>query len=672
MKKRDWAIALGIGVATLFAYLPALHGDYVWDDHDYIASNPNLKTVSGLYSIWFEPFTSVNYYPLALTSFWLEYRLWGESLLGHHVLNVLLHATVAVLLWRLLARLAVRGALPAAWVFALHPVHVESVAWMSERKNVLMGVFSLLALHAWQRYLEVGTLRRLLLAAGALALALLSKTLACVLPAYFLVHGWWKGGQKWRRKSLVALGLIPPCLAFAALTIWWERNRTGAVGEPFDFTFLERVLIAGRALWFYAGKLVWPFGLMTIYPRWEIDPAAAWQYLFPLTALVALLAVAWLGCRGHKAPACAAAFYVILLFPALGFFDYSTMRLTLAADHYQYLASMGVIAPLCAVAVVASRSAPAWASRALGVVLLGGLSALTWSHASSYRSMETLFGALLKRHPEAWYAHNNVGGALLLKGRPEEAAMHFAEAARLNPKDFTLHRSLGDAHTRAGRLAEAVEAYRRALALQAEDLDTANGLAIALTGLGRAEEGVAILEQALARAPESAKTHTNLGNALAVLGKREEAARHFGASIRISEHNPEAHYNFGNLLASEGKTAQAIGQYREALRQRPGWKEPAANLAWILATHPDPRFRNGKEAVQLARLACAGPGAPNPVYLDILGAALAESGDFSLAVEVGEEAIRLAESTGQDALTTRIRERLARYREGLPFRGGRN
>ncbi len=254
-----------------------MHGGFIWDDDDYVQDNPTLRSLAGLGQIWFQPGATRQYYPLVHTTYWLEYRLWGLDPTGYHVVNVILHALSAVVVWRILSRLQVPGAWAAAALFALHPVHVESVAWITERKNALSGAFYLSAAWAYLRYEAARRPRWYGAALVLFAAALLSKTVTCTLPAALLLVLWWKGQTPMRRPA-VALGpFFVLAVAMSAVTVWMERHSVGAWGPEWDLSLVERGLIAGRALWFYAAKLLVPLDLAFIYLRWAIDATAIWQ-----------------------------------------------------------------------------------------------------------------------------------------------------------------------------------------------------------------------------------------------------------------------------------------------------------------------------------------------------------------------------------------------------------
>ena len=334
-----WLAAAVLAVAVFLAYQPCWQGGFLWDDDAHVTA-PALRSWQGLWRIWSDVGATVQYYPLLHTAFWLEHRLWGDAVLGYHLLNVALHCLAAFLAWAVLRRLKVPGAPLAAAVFALHPVHVESVAWIAEQKNTLSAVFYLAAMLAYLRFDRSRKVPAYLGAFGLFVLALLTKTVTATLPGALLVVFWWQRGRlSWRRDVLPLVPFLLVGAGMGLITTWWELEHNRCVGPEFHMTWMQRSLLAGRAVWFHAGKLFWPEPLIFIYPRWRLDPAAAWQYAFPLAA-VALLAALWALRRRTRGPLAAALFFGGTLFPTLGFFNLYTFRYTYVANHYQYLASL--------------------------------------------------------------------------------------------------------------------------------------------------------------------------------------------------------------------------------------------------------------------------------------------------------------------------------------------
>ena len=526
---------------TLITYLPALRGGFIWDDDSYVTQNPMLHSLGGLEAIWFKPLATPQYYPLVFTSFWVERHLWGVQPFGYHLVNVLLHALNAVLLWRVLQRLKIAGAWWIAAIFALHPVNVESVAWITERKNTLSGLFYLLSALAWLRFrpptnrdaARAQDWRYYWIALGFFVCALLSKTVTCSLPLVLLLVTWWKTGRIEKRDVLVFTPWFIPGIASGFMTRWMEQHLVRG-GAEWNLSFAQRCLLAGRALWFYAGKLCWPLDLSFIYPHWEIDAGAAWQYVFPLAALAALVVLWCLRTRLGRGPLAAVLFFVITLAPALGFANVYPFRYSYVADHFQYLACIGLIT-LGVEAVVKVSSRVRQQSRQLGTIgaaiLLLLLGTASWGQAKAYHDLETLWRDTLAKNPNAWLAQNNLGSILRQDGKPEEAMGYFAQALRIKPDLAEAHYNLGVTLAQLDRTSEAIEHYQQALQFD----------------------------------PAFAEAHYNLGVALALSGRGLEAKEHFEEALRLNPDYAEAHFNLGLILVAQGKTTEAAQQYREAL-----------------------------------------------------------------------------------------------------------
>jgi hypothetical protein len=309
-----------IALATCLAYLPAMGGQVLWDDDAHIPK-PELQSLNGLYRIWFDVRSTQQYYPLLFTWFWLQHQLWGDQMVGYHVINLALHIGAACLVYLILRKLRIPGALLATAIFALHPVHVESVAWVTEQKNTLSAVFYLAAMLAYLNFDETRERSSYFLAIVLFVAALLSKTVTVTLPPALLVILWWKRGSlQWKRDVVPLLPFFALSLVDGLLTVWVERKVIGAEGPDFDLTIAQRFLLAGRASWFYLEKLLWPLDLMFVYPRWQLDPAQWWQWLYPLTAIAVLVAL-WVMRRTSRAPFAAALFFLGTLIPVLGFLN---------------------------------------------------------------------------------------------------------------------------------------------------------------------------------------------------------------------------------------------------------------------------------------------------------------------------------------------------------------
>jgi hypothetical protein len=541
-------IAVGIVVlvaATVAAYGPALGAGWIWDDDAYLTGNALVRQPGDLGAIWLEPRASPQYYPMVFTSFWLEHRLWGLEPFGYHLVNVLLHAGGALLLWRVGVRLALPGAWLAAAVFALHPVHVESVAWVTERKNVLSTFLALGALLAWMRFRPVVAPdgetaaaappgRRWAFYALALVLfvaALLAKTVTASLPAVVCLLLWWKRRLRWA-DVLLLLPFLAAGLALGLATAWLEEHHVGSGLVDLGLTGPGRVVLAGRAAWFYLGKLAWPVGLVFIYPRWEIDPGQATAWLAPVAALAGLVALWAVRRRLGRGPLVAALVFGAVLAPALGFVDVLPMRYSWVADHFQYLASL---APICLAAAAAAGGRDALLRRAgddarrrrvvrvagvaAAVALLVTLGALTWRRAGVYHDAETLWRDTVARNPAASMARINLGNILAERGELDEAVAHYRAVIAADPPERSswvlvrAHFNLGNQLFRQGRMSEALEAYGRATEVEPRYWRAHLGRGLALVELGDLDRAVVAFRRVLELDPDHARARQALDDA---------------------------------------------------------------------------------------------------------------------------------------------------------------
>ncbi len=578
-----------LACAVLLAYWPAVHGGVLWDDVGHI-TKPGLRSLGGLWRIWFQVGATQQYYPLLHSAFWLEHRLWGDSTTGYHLVNLALHTASAILVAVILRRLRVPGAWLAAAIFALHPVQVESVAWITEQKNTLSTAFYLAAALV---YLEFDRTRgpwRYATASLLFACAVLSKTSTATLPAALLVVIWWQRGRlRWRED----IAPLAPWLVFGVaaglFTAWVERQYIGATGADFSLGPLGRTLLAGRVVWFYAWKLIWPSQLGFNYAHWDVDPAVWWQYLFP-AGLVAVAVVCWAIRDRGRGPLAALLFFVGTLFPVLGFFNVYPFRYSYVADHFQYVASLGLIVPIAWAAAhgIARLPRPALGAGLLGGAVAVALAALTWQQSHDYRDVETLWRATIATNPDSWLAHLNLGVELAERpGRLPDAIAEFETTIRERPEDAGAHRDLAMALSKtAGRTRDAIAEYEASIRLEPDNADAQLNLSrLLLEDPGRAEEGMEHLRTALRLDPSSAGAHYTLANALARSGQ-SGAEGEYRTAIRLSPDYVEARLNLGNLLATEGRSTEAIADYEAALRVRPDYAEAHYNLANVLMDLP--------------------------------------------------------------------------------------
>jgi tetratricopeptide (TPR) repeat protein len=715
-------------VVLLGVYSPALNGGFVWDDDAWTTKLlPLFTTSGGLVRIWANDPLLQQYYPLTASTFWLDWQLWKGWTLPYHVENVLLHGFCAGLLGLVLTRLRLPGAWLAAAVFAFHPVMVESVAWITERKNSLSLAFTLAALLAYSHAVnDWQPDQRLRLRPWVFALlfclgALLAKVTAFVLPPALLLIAWWKHGRlQWRRDVLPVLPFFLVAFALGSFVWWLESCHVGAEGGEFQASITQRILSAGRACWFYLWKLLWPSGLSFIYPDWRTQPAQLWHWLFPLSIPAILFTTWFLRGRIGRGPLVAQLLYLGAIFPVSGILNVYGALFSPVWDHWVYVPAIALIAPLCA--VIATRVK---LIVCLPVVAL--LAALSWQQSAQYIGKEELWLETIRRNPEAWIAQTNHGIALSLQGRHEEGARFLRQAIEVRPHYPKAYANLGGILLRQGDHAGAIEAYEKAM--QQDPSLTAfsrYNIGGAMLMMKRQPEALEQLHASFALDPTNTQALTTLKSfnsvpeplpagptsadhiraGLAALqgGRTPEAAGRFLAALDLDPQQFDAAYNYADLLLQQGRAREAVPLLDEALRQQPDHslarhnraiaaaqlgqfavarrfyeevlvRDPSQvgssnNLAWLLATCPDEQVRDGAKAVILVQNALAKMGNAHPVLARTLAAALAECHRFDEAVTTAQTALEAATRAGSQPLADSLREHLDRYRLGKPVREG--
>jgi tetratricopeptide (TPR) repeat protein len=708
LSARRWTV-LGLAaivILTLLAYMPVLvDGGFIWDDDDYITRNPLLHDLDGLGRLWI-PGKTHQYYPVVFTTFWVEYQLWGLDPTGYHLVNVLLHIANALLVWRIMRLLRIPGAWLIGAVFALHPVHVESVAWITERKNILSGLFYLLAALAYFRFDPVHRAasdnefdRRPARRWGAyglamflFVLALLSKSVTCSLPAALalvLV-------LKRHRLTIARLAPLVPMfivgLIAALHTASLERTSVGAIGAEFDYGLIERLLIASRSFWFYIQKMILPWPVMFIYPRWEPDAAAVAGWIFTAGAIVLGVATVVALMRGRRGLFVALAFFAGTIFPALGFFNVYPHRYSFVADHFNYLASIGFLALAIASIAVLLRSERRLAL--VAVVILLPCFAITWTQSATYKSAETVWRDTIAKNDTAWIAYTNLSNILLRRindrmrsGRTDEIPPLLEEARALAARSVELKPDSPNG------LSGLAETYRLT-----GDLDRA--LTLQREAIAHAEARLGDVPIDL-YPPIMATHYFDLGRVLQLLERYDEAIAAYERAIAIEPRHVVARLELAKLLVAAGRLREAAAQYRAVLEKQPGRFEAAANLARIseelgefddaarwytraaeaaptrdqqlqivikyirfLATCPDGRLRDPARAVELAEGLASGPFRDDPGRLGLLASVYADVGRTDDAIRTYEKAIESAERLGAPALAEQIRARLRMLRDG--------
>jgi len=716
-ERRPWLWGVLLIAFVFIAYAPVFHAGFIWDDESHLTRNPCIVGPLGLKEIWTS--TQAVYYPLVLTTFWVLHKFVGLNPLPYHILNVVMHAGSAVLLWRVLRQLGVRGAWLGAVLWALHPVMVQSVAWVTELKNTQSCLFYLLAIYCflnWEKQSQITQRRRVDASLAfpisllCFVLATLSKPSVVMLPAVLALCLWWRRGRiQWR--NAVAL---TPFVAISALasawTIWEQKFHAGAVGPDWAQSWPERLIIAGRAIWFYLAKLFWPHPLIFIYPRWQLQPSQFTAYLPLLLAVMGLIAFWFLPGKAGRAVFFAGAYYVISLFPVLGFFSIYFFRYSFVSDHFQYLASMGPFALAAAAGTEGFNRLAAAESLGRGLaflrvglctVVLLLLGTLTWQQTAVYHDLITLYTTTLALNPGCWMAHYNLGIGLRDRGETDQAITHYRQAIALRPGYAEAHFNLGRLLADKGEFNEAVDHYQAALAINPDDPEAHNNLGATFVQQGRIDDAIGHYQKALAIQPDYAEASCNLADALlskadidgaiihyltcvaalpdhadaqynlasALLrkGRIDDAIIHYKEALTWGRNNADTHANLGSAFLAKGRVVDAIEQYEEALSLAPENVAAQSNLAWLLATSAEPSLRNGPEAVLLAEQASRSSGAKKPLVLRILAAAYAEAGRFSEAAETAHDALQAADDEGNSALSDLLRKEIALYESGHPY-----
>ena len=668
LTRRELVPVLALAVLVLVSYLPTLFStEFVWDDVIFTDAKP-VQEWSGLWQIWFSPTAlkaEAHYWPITYSTFWLEHKLWGGfNPTGFHAVNVVLHWINTLLLLRLLRRLPVPGAWFAAGLFAVHPVHAESVAWVIARKDLLATLFTLAAFLTWIRLVERESqrehrpwglwLRALLLYVAAL----FSKSVAVTLPAVLLLWHWWRYGRVTVKDGLRLLPLFAAGITFVVADTAYYASREAI---SFEYSLVERLLIAARALVFYVAKLFWPTSLAVIYPHWDVAVADVTGWLC-MAGILVLLGALWL-LRGRisRGPLAVVLFFMVTLLPVLGFVDYGYMQFSFVADRYQYLASAGIIVLFAAAVASLVRGREekvsrglgkivVWAVRGLSAALLLLLGTLTWKQAALYRDSISLFESIVSQNPQARSAYHNLSKALILEKRYEDALAASRHAIDLQPDLEGVHANAAIALVRMGRLEEAEQILRRGLTHNPQDKETLLNLAQVLRVQGKLEEALTFYHATLTQDPNLPMAHAGLGYALLKLERYDEARVRLerGLSLQPDEETTtNIHVLLGETLLALGQPETATGHFEQALRRKPDHLAALFQLGNLYLEQK----RYAQALVPLTKLAEIDPG--NPSLHLLIGNALVQLGRYDEARVRLEQGLSLKPS-GSTAARLRL------------------
>ncbi|WP_428940800.1 tetratricopeptide repeat protein [Fontivita pretiosa] len=662
---RDVLIGVAIIAALcLFIYWPALGGAFILDDDLLLTNNTLIRDPDGLIKFWTST-EQLDYWPMTYSTLWIEWRLWGMNPTGYHVTNLVLHIIESLLIWRLLNRLKIPGAFAGAAIFAVHPVNVESVAWIAQRKNVLAMLFLLLSIWWYLKAEESSPppqqspLYRGGRAWGwwvaslvVFTLGMLAKGSIAPLPLLLLGITWWRrqGQLSWwdlaRTAPFFAVATI-----LAMVNIWFQNY--GADEVIREASFLQRLLGAGAVIWFYLYKALLPINLSFIYPLWNIRTDSLVWWL-PLIAAVSVTTVLWMYRRSPwvRAVLFAWGFFCVSLIPVMGFTDVTYMRWSLVADHYQHIAIIGVIGLLAgAWGAWYDRAEDTAASFALltAAGVIGVLSWIAWKTAANYQHPLKLYAVTVAQNPTSWAANNIFGGELVEAGEVDRAIPFFQQSLRLKPGYHKAHYNYGMALARKGRFNEAITQFQKAIDSYPQYVQAHNFLGRALTDVGRPQEAIPHFQRALEIQPGFYLAYVGWGKALLRMGQPHEAIEKFRAAMKQAPGDPQTHLALGETLNRMGQHAEAAQVLREAVNLRRG-RDPMAlaQLANALrgAGQLEEAIQHYRAALELDRKSpLAGQTSLG------LGNALLESGRASEAIPHYQQALELR----PDLLEARVR-----------------
>jgi tetratricopeptide (TPR) repeat protein len=696
----SWLLGLALFAAAAAAYVPAMRAGFVWDDDYFVdytlrgtkASGRLARAGDGLYRIWFttEP----------MDASWVQWRLWGPEPAGYHVVNILLHALAAVLIWRILRRLGIGCAFAAALIFAVHPLTAASAAWISELKNTLSLALCAAALLCYLRFDDGAGHGWYASALALFALALTAKTSVVTLPILLLICAWWRRGRIGRGDILRSAAFFLLSIAMGAATIHFQQR--GAPGEPLGAgAILSRLAAAGWIIWFYIYKALLPVRLCMIYPKWEVSATAVLSWL-PLAAVIACFAVLWRFRRSWaRAALMGFGWFVVTLLPVLGILAMAFMKFSLVSDHLLYPALPAVVClAVAGVGRLLGRLGRrgVWISAGAAAAVVITFFVLTWRRAAVFDSHVSLWRDNLEKNPTAWVAHFNLGVAAMGEEKWEEAEGHYRRALRYRPEYFDARMNLGLVLVGRGKPKEAIEQYHKALEIKKDSPALYSNLGLAYAKLGKLDEAVKNYRKALQIEPDMAVAHRNFALALAWCCELDGAIEHLRQAVRSDPQAAEArrdlklaietrhrldeeidrlrrrlsyepdsakvHFELGLALVKRGRLERAAEHLVVSVRLNSHHVAAAENLAWLLATEPQLPRRDSAEAVRLAELACRLTGRRDAGCLEVLSVAYAAAGQFEQAQAAAQEAINVARPAEREDVARRIGERLKLYKAG--------
>jgi tetratricopeptide (TPR) repeat protein len=671
-------IAIGLLVLTVIAYWPVTGHEFIgYDDPRYVTRNESVKAGFGPGSVEyaFQSDDGGNWHPLTWFSLMLDVELFGLDPAGHHASNVVYHIIATVVLFFVLNSWtgAVWRSAFVAGAFALHPLHVESVAWIAERKDTLSAVFWVLCMAAYGWYAVAPRLDRYLLVMIVFALGLMSKPMLVTLPLVLLLLDVWPLGrlQLVADKASIKTGLWLaleklPLLALSAVASFIAmemQGRKGALVSSAVMGFGDRISNALLSYIKYLGKTFWPTDLAVFYPHPDSIPALT--IIAAAACLLFVSAAAVLTLRTRPYFAVGWFWYLGTLVPVIGLVQVGAQSM---ADRYTYIPLIGIFIVIAwACGDLLGRIGRPRLLIAAGVVVLCVWLAGTRLQLRHWQNEESLYRHAIAVTSKNFMMHHNLGVVLQDRGELDEALYHYREATEINGWGPS-QQNLGTLLARKGKHDEAIEVYTNALRSQPGNSMIHNNLANSLVEVGEIEKAIEHFRTAIKLRPRNYHAQSNLALNLVRAGRPDEAILAAQAALRTNPRFAQAHNALAIALVNSGRPREAIESYRNALKFIPNWPPAMRRLAWLYATYPDDEVRSGRQAVNLARTASSRTGNRNASMLDTLAAAYAEAGNFDEAIATAERAIGAAESSGQQDLAAEIGARREMYMQNMPYR----
>jgi tetratricopeptide (TPR) repeat protein len=681
---RNWSflICLTLTLVTLAVFYQVHSFEFLnYDDQIYISENPNIHNGITLKAVKWAFTAASNIYfwhPLTWLSHILDWQLYGNNAGGHHITNLIFHILNTLLLFFVLKQMT-RAIWPSAFVaalFALHPLHVESVAWIYERKDVLSTFFWFLTMWAYVRYVRGPKIAGYLLVVAFLALGLLSKPMLVTLPFVLLLLDYWpldrlssKSDKAGKKHSLPYL-LVEKVPLFAMVAVsciitFNNQKKIGAMSSKENLSLFVRLANTSISYMQYIIKMIWPARLAVFYPHLGPNVSIFYSLISAFLLLVITIFIVKFA-QNHRHLFTGWFWYLGTLVPVIGIVQIGGWAM---ADHYTYI-------PLTGLFVIIAWGFPdllaKWRykkitliSSAVPAILV--MSICTFFQLGYWQSNLTLFQHALDVTKNNYVAYSGVANSLVLQGKLDEAIQNYSQAVRIAPRDLIARIGLSDALLKVGKIDQAVIECQKSFQIKSDEPDVLNILGIALGQQGKLDEAVKCFTKSLQIRPDFAITHDNMGHVMILQGNYDEAVVHLTESIRLDPDYALPYYHLGQVLVQRGKINEAVTHFEKALQLKPDWAEPMNAMAWCLAVNEKTAVHNPDKAVKLARQACELTNYKEPELLDTLAIAYAATGDFDKAVETAQKALELCQSSEKEAVKEQIKSWLVLFKNKKPY-----